>query len=202
VGVPQARRSRQLPAARNQRHVYVRVDGPLSLQTLLAKVDDEETRALLTLEFYTGMRWRSELLQLQPEHVIRDAGETWLLATRRKNDEPLMVPVHREARWALKYIPFGYGPTYYYKRFWKARAKAKMKHVRKHDMRHSLASALISSGATLREVGDMLGHKSLQSTQRYAHLYRERLVAVVGRVRGRKVPTKGARRKAGKRVSR
>ena len=42
--------------------------------------------------------------------------------------------------------------------------------VRLHDMRHTFASHALQNGATLAEVGQMLGHSSPQTTQRYAKL--------------------------------
>ena len=39
-----------------------------------------------------------------------------------------------------------------------------------HDLRHTYASHAILSGETLTMTGQLLGHKSHQSTQRYAHL--------------------------------
>ncbi len=43
--------------------------------------------------------------------------------------------------------------------------------VRIHDLRHSFASILVSSGASLPLIGQMLGHTQVTTTQRYAHLY-------------------------------
>jgi integrase len=43
--------------------------------------------------------------------------------------------------------------------------------VRLHDLRHSFASILVSGGASLPLIGQMLGHTQVQTTQRYAHLY-------------------------------
>lgn len=43
--------------------------------------------------------------------------------------------------------------------------------VRIHDLRHSFASILVSSGASLSLIGQMLGHTQVQTTQRYAHLF-------------------------------
>jgi integrase len=42
-----------------------------------------------------------------------------------------------------------------------------------HDLRHSAASTAISAGSGLHDVGKMLGHASITSTQRYAHLVLE-----------------------------
>lgn len=39
-----------------------------------------------------------------------------------------------------------------------------------HDLRHSAASYLLMNGASLPEIAGVLGHKTLQMVQRYAHL--------------------------------
>jgi integrase len=43
--------------------------------------------------------------------------------------------------------------------------------VRMHDLRHSFASILVSAGASLPLIGQLLGHTQVQTTQRYAHLF-------------------------------
>jgi integrase len=43
--------------------------------------------------------------------------------------------------------------------------------VRVHDIRHSFASILVSAGASLPLIGQMLGHTQVTTTARYAHLY-------------------------------
>lgn len=54
---------------------------------------------------------------------------------------------------------------------WKlARASAGLKNFRWHDLRHSCASLLAQNGATLLEIGSVLGHKSPSATLRYAHM--------------------------------
>ena len=47
---------------------------------------------------------------------------------------------------------------------------ARIEGVRFHDLRHTCASYLAQSGASLLEVADVLGHRSLAMTKRYAHL--------------------------------
>ncbi|NCA73075.1 MAG: site-specific integrase, partial [Sphingobacteriia bacterium] len=48
--------------------------------------------------------------------------------------------------------------------------RAGIERFRWHDMRHSAASFLAANGASLLEIGAVLGHKSPATTKRYAHL--------------------------------
>lgn len=48
--------------------------------------------------------------------------------------------------------------------------KAELKDFRFHDLRHTAASYLAMNGASMGEIADVLGHKSLQMTKRYSHL--------------------------------
>jgi integrase len=55
-------------------------------------------------------------------------------------------------------------------RWHKIRKAAKLRHVRWHDLRHTCASILGQNGATLLEISNQLGHLSVQTSKRYAHL--------------------------------
>lgn len=80
--------------------------------------------------------------------------------------------------------PRGAGPWQYRTAFECALERAKIEDFRWHDLRHSFASELAMSGATLSELADALGHKTLTMVQRYAHLGEPHMAGVVERMVG------------------
>ena len=61
-------------------------------------------------------------------------------------------------------------------------SEAKLEDFHFHDLRHSAASYLAMSGATLAEIAEVLGHKTLAMVKRYAHLTEQHTSAVVKRM--------------------
>ena len=60
--------------------------------------------------------------------------------------------------------------------------RADLDNFRFHDLRHSAASYLAMSGASLAEIAEVLGHRSLSMVQRYAHLSEAHTARVVARM--------------------
>jgi len=112
---------------------------------------------------------------------------------RTKNEEPLHVPLNDAATSALKAaFKKGDGKGRVFKssktgeplensRHWfdDAVIAAKLKNFRWHDLRHTFASRLRMKGAPFEDIADLLGHKSLTMTRRYAHLGPNKLHRVV-----------------------
>jgi site-specific recombinase XerD len=113
--------------------------------------------------------------------------------SRRKNDEAVHVPRNDAAPAALNTVfERGSGRGRVFRssetgealenaRHWfdDAVADANLKNFHWHDLRHTFASRLRMKGAPLEDIADLLGHKSLTMTRRYAHLGPNRLREVV-----------------------
>jgi integrase len=62
------------------------------------------------------------------------------------------------------------------------REKANLPNVRIHDLRHTFASMAIKQKVDLYYLSKLLGHKTIQTTQRYAHLVGDPLVEAANQV--------------------
>jgi hypothetical protein len=74
-------------------------------------------------------------------------------------------------------------PLIAYSELWaKLLKRAGIENLRVHDLRHQWASTAVSAGLTLAQIGGQLGHRSTQTTQRYAHLIDEAAATNVAKV--------------------
>ena len=143
---------------------------------------------LLTL---TGGR-RSEILDLRWDDVDRTSGESRL---RDAKAGPRMVPLTARALSVLDGMEWiegnpwvtpakkGGGRLLNLHHYWQAvRARARLDDVRIHDLRHSYASMALALGESLYMIGKLLGHSTVSTTARYAHLMSEAEKAAAARV--------------------
>jgi integrase len=164
-----------VPTVRNAREVIVSRAEMLGLASLCGH---RGVRATIRCLWYSGLR----LGELRA--AARAPGLFVLQDT--KNSAPRIVPIHPRIRAAALVPVPPHGTLHYWWRL--ARQLMGLEHVTLHDLRHSAASEMIATGASLGDVGAVLGHKSPASTKRYAHWQTDRLAEVVGRM-GRKSPT-------------
>ena len=164
--------------------------SPDELGTLLEKIDAKETEgtidryaaAAIRLLIFTGCRV-GEILALEWSSVDLDDGK--LVLERHKTDQngAKIIPLNAPALNVLKDLPREEKNPYVIvgrnlgthlinlQKPWRALRKATGLHdVRLHDLRHSFASFAVGAGLSLPIIGGLLGHKSVQTTARYAHL--------------------------------
>lgn len=145
---------------------------------------------VVVLALSTGMQ-QGEIMNLRWEDVDFISGR--IILNQTKNGERRAVPLRGHAQDLLRKLKNGNSldvgllfpgkdPTQPMDlRFpWKqALKKAKIKDYRFHDNRHSCASYLLAQKATLAEIAEILGHKTLQMVKRYAHLSEAHATKVV-----------------------
>lgn len=149
---------------------------------------------LILMAITTGAR-RGELLNLR----VRDIDIEKKVATVHvsKNGEPRVLPLTDAVVVEIKrhgsppadtlLFPGKFRTTepYAIEEAWRRCLRnARVKGARFHDLRHTCASYLAQNGAGLLEIADVLGHKSLKMTQRYAHLTVDHKAQLVRRVLG------------------
>ena len=64
----------------------------------------------------------------------------------------------------------------------RVRERARLDGVRLHDLRHSFASRALALGESLSMIGELLGHRKVQTTARYAHLARDLVQVLTAKV--------------------
>lgn len=198
------------PKAEKPIPVFLTVDDMFRLldgidtQTLSGLRD----KAMLEMLYSTGIRV-SELTGMNLSDIDPDAG---LIRIRGKGSRERIVPVGKRALAALqgyqrarelqvdpskpvfeqdavflgdrgkRMTPRG---VYRVLESWIRRCGILFR-ISPHKIRHSFATHLLDAGAGLRSVQEMLGHKSLSTTQKYTHVSIDRLMEVYDRAHPRK----------------
>ena len=140
-------------------------------------------QALVLLAITTGAR-KGELIRLKWADVDLKTGRA--LVSETKNDEPRTLPLAGKALEALRALklkesarseyvfpqPSGLpGPYEHFDAHWYAALSAAgIEDFHFHDLRHTTASMLAAQGASMLEIADVLGHKTLAMVKRYSHL--------------------------------
>jgi integrase/recombinase XerD len=183
------RLDRLLPEMLREDEVERLLEAPVS-STPLGLRD----RALLEVLYASGLR-AGEIVALRLENFLR---EEKLLRVIGKGNRERLVPVGEKAIAALEaWLTRGrpqlvrattggeiflgdHGRRLTSTRVWQiVRAMAQLAGLQKpiwpHLLRHSFATHLLSRGADLRAIQEMLGHASLATTQVYTHVDQARL---------------------------
>lgn len=184
------------------------------LLRLLAQPDIETAqglrdKAMLELLFSTGLRV-SELTKLNRDQIDFQSREIGIIG---KGGRPRVVFVSDEAvGWLRKYLGYRedkYKPLfvrYSGKRVGKGQGeegirlsarsvqRAVEKYVKKarlpikitpHGIRHTFATDLLTAGADLRAIQEMLGHKNVSTTQIYTHVTNPQLKEIHKKFHGK-----------------
>jgi integrase len=141
---------------------------------------DPHLKPIVTTALNTGMR-KGEILNLKWDNV--DLRHGFILLDVTKNGERREVPLNDTLRITLQGITRRLDVPYVFydhitgkpyqdvKRSFKtALRKAGIRDFHFHDLRHTFASHLVMAGVDITTVKELLGHKTLTMTLRYAHL--------------------------------
>ena len=139
----------------------------------------DRIRPIIILAVYTGMR-RGEILNLKWTNIDFQRGIIRITST--KNDEVKIVPMNATVKQTLMRIrrhpasPFvfcekdGQLVKDFRKSFAQLLKDCGIIDFHFHDLRHTYASQLVMSGIDINTTRELLGHKDLRMTLRYAHL--------------------------------
>jgi integrase len=154
--------------------------------------------AAFYLLLLTGCRL-GEIQKLKWDYVTRTHLELPDSKTGRRR-----IPLPREARALIDilyrrdgnpYVILGDHGTGYYndlqKPWRKIRARADLEDVRVHDLRHTYASVAVMNGIDPFMLKEILGHKNLSTTLRYAHLSDDAVQKAAGQIANRMASTLG-----------
>src|SRR4051812_41596810 len=160
----------------------------------------ERDRLLLAVMAYGGLR-RGEMIGLDWDDV--DLSRRLLRIRKAKGGRQRMIPIHPAlaplfAEYYATRVPLKeqavfigvQGARLHYtqlgqvfRHYVDAAGVNERKRVTPHTLRHVFASELLRAGANLRQIQELLGHKHLDSTQRYTRVNAHELHGAIKRLR-------------------
>jgi len=168
-------------------------DERISLLTACKQSKWPKLYLLVLLALTTGAR-SGELKRLKWEDIDWERSEAAIHISKNGDRKTLpLIPVVLEELKKIKeattrlIFASSIRPdiAYHSDLVWREALKqAKIKKFRFHDLRHTCASYLAQNGATLLEIGDVLGHRNLSVTKRYSHLATGHKSALINRILG------------------
>ncbi|WP_095195862.1 site-specific integrase [Pseudomonas sp. Irchel 3A7] len=167
-------------ASRGENNQRIRFLDDNERKALLIACDKSEwslLKLLVTLAMTTGARL-GELQSLRWEGIDLKKRTATLAITKNGDPRVLVFPapaiaalmLHRKSKGLVFGRADGEKPLCFRKHWNKALKEAGLVAFRFHDLRHDAATSLINADTDLYTVGQILGHRSQQSTARYAHL--------------------------------
>jgi integrase len=126
-----------------------------------------QVQAVIWAALLTGAR-RGELIKIRAEDIGADIIS--LPSSHTKTLKPRIIPIIPALRPWLAHFPTKLTAEGVKTAWQRARVKADMAHVNFHDLRHSCASIMLGLGVDLYTISKILGHSTVQTTQRYSHL--------------------------------
>ena len=181
------------------------------IQRVLTEAKGSENRFLYTvvlLALSTGMRL-TEIMSLRWRNVLveDDADMGLLVMEKTKNGDARTSPLAEDAFKAVMVlrdkakkdnadrVPANQllfpsdtvenKPVEIRKAWETCRKRAELDDFRFHDLRHTAGSLLAMSGASTREIAEVLGHKTMAMAKRYSHLTQKHLGSVVANMNQR-----------------
>jgi len=204
------------PVARFQRYKenehrvrFLAADEETALRKAIV-ARDPRLEPLFELALYTGIR-RGEQFSLQWQNI--DLGRGIVTVTGKTGRR--FVPVNTGARAAIEKLYAAsngsafvcpaakrLGQRDWSRWFEDCAREAKIDNFTWHDLRHTFASRLVMEGVDLSTVQKLLGHRSIVTTMRYAHLAPTHLQAAVERLCAKPTPTAIKQPSAARRLKR
>ena len=169
---------------------------PEECQRLIESCDNH-LKPIVVTALNTGMR-KDEILGLKWDNVDLKMGFILLNQEQTKNSERKEIPINSTLMEILRNIQKRDDIPYVFynpltgnryddvKRSYKtALKKAGINDFKFHDLRHTFASQLVMAGIDITTIKELLGHKDLKMTLRYAHLapsHKLKAIAILDRI--------------------